>query len=50
MKDPKFAADGAPDEDDTSFLPVEIVAEPAPTAPLVEPTGLLHYRADSERM
>lgn len=41
MKDPKFAADDTADEDDTRFLPVEIVAEPAPAVPAVEATGLI---------
>lgn len=35
MKDPKFAADDAVDEEDARFLSVEIVSEPAPAAPAV---------------
>ena len=41
MKDPKFAADDAVDEEDARFLPVEIVSEPAPAASAVETTGVI---------
>lgn len=41
MKDPKFAADGAGQEDDARFLPVEIVPEPAPAVSAVETTGVI---------
>ena len=41
MKDPKFAADDAVDEEDAHFLPVEIVTEPTSTAPAVEASGVI---------
>jgi len=41
MKDPKFAADDAMDEEDARFLPVEIVTEPALAAPAVDTSGVL---------
>ncbi len=41
MKDPKFAADETVDGDDARFLPVEIVAEPAPAASAVETSGVI---------
>lgn len=41
MKDPKFAADDPAHEDDARFLPVEIVAEPAPVSPPIEATGVI---------
>ena len=41
MKDPKFASEDAAKEDGGHFLPVEIVPEPAPAAPVVETTGVI---------
>lgn len=41
MKDPKFATDDTAEEGDGHFLPVEIVAEPAPPEPAPETTGII---------
>lgn len=41
MKDPKFAVDDMAEEDDARFLPVEIVAEPTPSAPTAETSGVI---------
>ncbi len=47
MKDPKFAADDAVDEEDARFLPVEIVADPALAAPSVEASGVIELELAS---
>lgn len=41
LKDPKFAADDAVDDEDARFLPVEIVPEPALAAPSAEASGVI---------
>ncbi len=42
LKDPKFAPDEEDKEDEQAkFLPVEVIAEPAPPEPTPETTGLI---------
>ena len=41
LKDPKFAPDDHPAEDEAKFLPVEVIAQPALSEPLPEPTGFI---------
>ena len=41
MKDPKFAGDALDNVDDARFLPVEIVAEPAPEPPAATASGMI---------
>ncbi len=41
LKDPKFAPDEHDTHDEAKFLPVEVIAEPPPSEPLPETTGLI---------
>ena len=41
LKDPKFAPDDHPEEDEAKFLPVEVIAQPTPSEPVPGPTGLI---------
>jgi len=41
LKDPTFAGDASVEAEDARFLPVEIVAEPAPEPPLPAASGVI---------
>ena len=41
LKDPKFAPDTQAIEDEAKFLPVEVIAEPTPSEPPSEASGLI---------
>ena len=41
LKDPKFAPDDHPEEDEAKFLPVEVIEEPARIETTPEATGLI---------
>ena len=41
LKDPKFAPDDHVQEGEAAFLPVEVIAQPNPSEPLPELTGLI---------
>lgn len=41
LRDPKFAPDDPPEEDEAKFLPVEVIAQPTPPEPVPELTGLI---------
>ena len=51
MKDQKFAVEDAVEGGEGHFLPVEIVPEPVPAAPVVETTGVVELElANGHRM
>ena len=41
LKDPKFAPDDRPKEDEAKFLPVEVIAQPTPSEPVPGTAGLI---------
>ncbi len=41
LKDPKFAPDDDAEDDEAKFLPVEVIAQPALSEPVPEPTGFI---------
>ena len=41
LKDPKFAPDDHPEEDEAKILPVEVIAQPTPSETVPGPTGLI---------